>query len=741
MRIRSQLLLLVMSILLPAMLAAGLAVGYVYKEGQDSQHRGLTEAARAFAFNAETELKTKIAILRTLSNSPALLSGDLKVFYPYARRMAPTPETTIILVEESGRQLINTRRPLGAELPISRASNINALMQKYGADRALVSDVFMAPVGGRHDFTVQVPVQNQQGERQYLLMGINASLMQSIISHQNFPSSWITTIVDRQGVVVARSHEPEQYVGTQIRERSRRLLAASHDGAYESVSLDGIPVKAYFHRVPNSDWTALISIPQAELAQLPNRTAAFLGGMILILLGAAAFAAHWMAQRAYRPVEQLGKAAEQLRLGQAVVYVPQGLHEVDSVGQQLVEASSQIKHATQELEKRVAEAIAKTEQAQQAMQRNQKLEALGRLTGGIAHEFNNLLQTLMTALQVAKLTSTQERVQALLDTCKKAVNRATALTSQLSAFGRIQESRLTTIDLNEQIRGFQKLIEGILPSNIKLDLRLEHSVWSVKVDTVQLELALLNIAINARDAMPSGGSVILETENKILDQAIDNLQPGDYVRICVTDTGAGMAPEVLAKALDPFFTTKTMDKGTGLGLPQAYGFARQSEGTLVIHSSVGEGTAVEIFLPRSHGPVAVPAALPNEAAPSTATGGTVLFVEDDPLVREAVIPALGQAGFTVRVATNAEDALTLLESENQIDVIFSDIMMPGRINGIDLAQTVQGRYPGIKVILATGYTDQHVKQEGVTLIGKPYEITEVVCLLQEAIDSGSNNTP
>lgn len=258
---------------------------------------------------------------------------------------------------------------------------------------------------------------------------------------------------------------------------------------------------------------------------------------------------------------------------------------------------------------------------------------------------------------------------------------------------------------------------------------------------MQLELALLNIAINARDAMPDGGLLILETQNKTLDHAIDNLQPGDYVSICVTDTGAGMAPEVLAKALDPFFTTKAVGKGTGLGLPQAYGFARQAEGTLVINSSVGKGTAVEIFLPRSRESITVPDALPKESAHSTTAVGTVLFVEDDPLVREAVVPALGQAGFVVQVAANAEEALAALEAENEVDAIFSDIVMPGRINGIDLAQMVRDRYPDIRVLLATGYTDRHVKQDGVTLIGKPYETTEVVRLLQEAIDSVSNKTP
>ncbi len=735
MRIRSQLLLLVLSILIPALIATGLAVGYVYDEGRKTEERNLQEAVRAFAFLVQSELRIKENILRTLSKSPSLLRGDLKIFYGYASNTAPSQDTNIILVEEDGRQLMNTRRALGAPLPMQRASNLDELMERHGSDQTLVSDLYFAPVGEQYDFSIQIPVQKKDGKRWYLMMGINARMMQPLVNNLNFPETWLTTIVDREGTVIARSHEPNQNIGRQITERSRDLLATNTSGVYDSISLDGVPVKAYYHRVQNSDWTALISIPKSELNQLPTRTASFLGGIILLLLGLAIFAAHWFARRAYRPVEQLGKIAEQLHRGEEVSYQTQGLQEVDAVGAQLVEASSQIRQATQELERRVAEAIAQTEQAQQALQRGQKLEALGRLTGGIAHEFNNLLQTLTTALQVAKMTAKQERVQALLDTCKKAVDRATTLTSQLSAFGRIQESRLTTLDLNEQIRNFQKLIEGILPSNIALKLELAPSLCPVTIDAVQMELALLNIAINARDAMPDGGTLLLETRNHILDAPLDNLPAGEYVRICLTDTGAGMAPEVLTKALDPFFTTKSIGKGTGLGLAQAYGFARQSNGTLVINSHPGQGTSVEIFLPCAREAVSSPAAHPEENKPLQTTGGSVLFVEDDPLVRETVAPALGRAGFTVKVATNADEALALLESGHGFDMVFSDIMMPGRLNGIDLAQTVQERHPDLKIILATGYTERHVEQAGVRLIAKPYEINEVIRLLHDTLHS------
>lgn len=734
MRIRNQLLLLVLSILLPAMLASALAVAYVYREGQEFEESSMSESARALALLIQDQLQTKEAILRTLSNSPSLQKGDLATFYEYAKSVSPSPENTIVLTDESGRQWLNTRRPFGAELPTSRHPDIQALMQQHGADNTLVSDLFVGQVAKQQDFVVQVPVTIKNGRRYFLSMASHASRLQDAISKQNFSSSWIVTVVDRKGIVLARSRDPQSHIGRSVRERTRQALASAYQGIYDSATFDDIPVKVFFHRVADSDWSVLISVPQKELRDVPLRAAAFLGGILLLLLGGAVVAAQWFTARAYRPVEHLGRAAEQLGQGREVTYTPQGVHEIDAVGRQLAESSAQIRLSTQLLEQRVAEAVAQTEQAQQALQRSQKLEALGRLTGGIAHEFNNLLQTLVTALQVAKLTSNQERVQSLLDTCRKAVDRATALTGKLSAFGRLQESRQTTIDLNEQIRVFENLIKSVLPSNIELNLQLEDNLWPVTLDTVQLELALLNIAINARDAMPSGGVFTVKTSQRYMANLPDSLPAGEYVRICLDDTGQGMSSEVLAKALDPFFTTKEVGKGSGLGLPQAYGFARQSQGTLILTSREGKGTTVEIILPRASGPVTEAAVSTETALPHVIHNGSVLFVEDDPLVREAVAPALGNAGFVVRVAASADEALVMLEADNKVDILFSDIMMPGQLNGIGLARTVQERYPKIKVFLATGYTDQHVQHEGVTLISKPYETSEVVRMLQESID-------
>src|SRR5690606_18456482 len=232
---------------------------------------------------------------------------------------------------------------------------------------------------------------------------------------------------------------------------------------------------------------------------------------------------------------------------------------------------------------------------------------------------------------------------------------------------------------------FRKLIEGILPSNIEFRMELNDPLWPVTIDAVQMELALLNIAINARDAMPDGGAFTVRTSQRHMHDLPDGLPAGEYVSICLEDTGQGMPPDVLTKALDPFFTTKEIGKGSGLGLPQAYGFARQSQGTVVLSSQQGKGTSVQIILPRASEALTESPSPADPSLPPASHSGSVLFVEDDPLVREAVAPALGNAGFVVRVAASADEALTMLDSDDKVDILFSDIMMPGSLNGIGLA--------------------------------------------------------
>jgi len=290
---------------------------------------------------------------------------------------------------------------------------------------------------------------------------------------------------------------------------------------------------------------------------------------------------------------------------------------------------------------------------------------------------------------------------------------------------------METVCLDEKIETVLPLLKNALPSNIAFDIEVDQALWPVKVDPLQLELALLNLVINARDAMPHGGKISLRAKNDVLTKSLNSLLPGEYVRITIADDGTGMSAEVMSKALDPFFTTKSVNKGTGLGLPQAYGFATQAEGTLVLHSIEGKGTFVTIYIPRAL--TEVQRSEDEERRVGTASAsGALLFVEDDPLVREAVAPALDQAGFNVIVAKNGEEALSILESGRAINLVFSDIVMPGNLSGIDLARIIEERFPSIRVVLATGYTEVRAAIPGVRLLAKPYNVNEAVKVLSQA---------
>jgi signal transduction histidine kinase/CheY-like chemotaxis protein len=735
MRIRTRLLLLILAILVPTFSAATLAVGYVYLEERHAQENSVKEAVRAFALLVDNELEIREGVLHALAASPSLARGDLPEFYRHAKLLAPTPETTIILHDLDGSQLLNTRVALASALPTRRVSNIGELMDQYGADRTLVSDMFKAPLGGRHDFVVQVPVRIEGRIRYYLSMGVNASSLQEMLAQQRFPAEWVTAIVDRTGRIVARSRDPEQSRGRTVSALALRNFAAASEGVFASRNLSGTDVQAFYSTVPESQWRVLVSIPKSELQRVPLHAAAFLAGLMAALLVLAVLLARRFGKRAIGPIEYLGRSAEDLGQGRIVTYAPQQIVEIDAVAHRMAEASRQIRRSQAELEQRVKEAVDATERAQAALMRGQKLEALGRLTGGIAHEFNNLLQTLATALQLAALTSTQPKVQSLIDTCKRTIGRATALTGQLGSFGRIQDAKLLTVTPCEQLHNAVQLIRNVLRQGIELELECAEDAWPVTIDPLQFDLALLNLAINARDAMPGGGRLVLSARNCVLEPTIERsggahagAHGGDHVLVTVTDTGTGMTPEVLARALDPFFTTKEPGKGTGLGLAQAYAFATQSQGSLALSSAPGQGTRVELYLPRSMLPLS-PQPGRNPQTETMQASGRILFVEDDELVREAVVRGLEEAGFEVLVAANGERALAMIEAGLEVDAAFSDIVMPGKISGIDLAGILRERRPGLPVVLATGYTDQRATVPGVQVLAKPYEIGQLVELL------------
>jgi PAS domain S-box-containing protein len=367
------------------------------------------------------------------------------------------------------------------------------------------------------------------------------------------------------------------------------------------------------------------------------------------------------------------------------------------------------------------EAQQKLEEAREQLFQAQKMEAIGQLTGGVAHDFNNLLTIILGSADLAdRLVGDDVKLKRLIGNMRHAAQRGESLTKQLLAFSRRQPLRPERVDLQQQVRVLSDLLSRSLRGDIAIVTEIAPDIWPVFVDTAQLELALLNVGLNARDAMSAGGTLRVAARNVSLRGAVGGLQ-GDYVAIAISDTGEGMTEEVKARALEPFFTTKDVGQGSGLGLSQAYGFARQSGGTLTIDSAPGEGTKVTFYLPAGQSVSVRAPAQEVRARVRPLAGVAVLLVEDDPAVAELALGLFEEAGYTVTTATNAEEALALLRNGAKVDLVFSDIMMPGGMSGADLARVVRREFPGIFVLLATGYADaaSAVVQE-FPLISKPY---------------------
>ena len=398
----------------------------------------------------------------------------------------------------------------------------------------------------------------------------------------------------------------------------------------------------------------------------------------------------------------------------------------------------------------VRERQAELEQAQEQLRQAQKMEAVGQLTGGIAHDFNNMLAVVIGSLDLLsrRIDAEDARSRRYVDNAMEGGRRAAALTQRLLAFSRQQPLSPEAIDTNRLVSGMSDLLRHTLSGAIHLEAVLGGGLWRCHVDPNQLENAILNLAVNARDAMPDGGRLTIETQNAHLDDryaaAHLGLAPGQYVLVAVSDTGSGMPAEVIEKAFDPFFTTKEIGKGTGLGLSQVYGFVKQSGGHVKIYSEPGEGTVVKLYLPRHHADAAFDApAAAVKASKHAAAGGEerelVLVVEDDAGVRQVTLDALHELGYRSLEADGAGEALRLLELNPDIVLLFTDIVMPD-VNGRKLADEAQRRKPGLKVLFTTGYTrnaivHNGVLDPGVQLIGKPYTLDDLALKLRSVIDA------
>lgn len=415
-------------------------------------------------------------------------------------------------------------------------------------------------------------------------------------------------------------------------------------------------------------------------------------------------------------------------------------HELEE--RRRAEAALQALNAT--LEERVVEEVSQRAVAEEQLRHAQKMEAIGKLTGGIAHDFNNMMAVVIGGLNLLqrRIARGETDVGRYVEAAMDGATRASALTQRLLAFSRQQPLAPEQIDANRLVGAMTEMLTRTLGEQIRVETVLLAGLWRTFADPLQLESAILNLSVNARDAMPEGGKLTIETANAYVDERYARefeIPEGQYVMICVTDTGTGMTPEVQAQAFDPFFTTKGVGQGTGLGLSQVFGFVRQSGGHVKIYSEPGHGTTLKIYLPRYYGAEAT-ATAKREAAglPQGSADEIVLVVEDEERVRNYSIEALREFGYTVVAASNGAEALRLIEEGQAVTLLFTDIVMPG-MTGAQLAVAARKKIPGLKVLFTTGYTRNAIVHNGVLdpgtqLLAKPFGLEQLASKIRDVLD-------
>ena len=865
--VRAHFIALVVAILVPTLLLAGLFLWWDSERDREALERDLTVHARSLSLSVEREMRIAMAALEALRHSDVLAQGDMERFADVARRLhADHPHWLgVALIDRSGRQLFNLAAEPGRVLP--DAGHFDVVRQAL-AGRPAVSELLAGRIVAAPIVAIAVPVV-VGGEVKYALsMSMPVAAIQGILTAHPLPEGWITGIVDQKGIIVARSRDPARGVGTPA--APFWMQSGGIEGLVQGTGRLGVPILGAYARSELSGWRALVSVPLALLdAERNERLAAvaLVGGLLLLAGGEGAMA---LGRRVVQPIIQLArnaplylqgappqnaredarvKALEETReLARSLAdagrkqreieaaradteaqfrMLVQGvtdyaLNRLDAKGHvtswnpgaerikgyradeiigrhfslfytaedrakgvpelALREAATEGHYESQSWRVRKdgteffahtvidpifdeegeligfakitrditeqREAQARLDDAREQLFQAQKMEAVGHLTGGVAHDFNNLLTVVLGNLDIARRAVNQlsgemhERALRALDNAQQGGRRAATLVSQLLAFSRRQPLAPTVIDVNRFLRHLSEFLHAPLGETISLEVVGAGGAWAIEVDQNQLETALLNLAINARDAMPQGGKLTIEANNVFLDEEYsahhgEDVKPGQYVALSVTDTGSGMPREVIERAFEPFFTTKQAGQGTGLGLSQVYGFVKQSGGHIKIYSEAGQGTTVRLYLPRATGV----AADSRVEQPEGLRGGSerILLVEDDDDVRAFLTDSMRELGYDVLGAADAEEALRILQTPERIDLLLTDVVLPGQ-NGRQLAERAAELRPELKVMFMTGYSRNAIVHQGrldpgVNLIQKPVVQSELAARLRRVLES------
>ncbi len=745
MSIRARLILLILlATVLPAIL-----VGVRYVEDRtkeiDAAIDELSDAARGVATNLDEKIQGTAQLQFGLARAGELMVRDRVACSRFlSELLQKQPQYTGILTIDPDGSLYCDSLATGRTLDLRDRNYFQKALTTVGT-------VVLEPVFGRLTgipvLQIAFPARDSVGQLKFVLLA-SLNLQNFAETHAAaLPRDTELLFVDGKGTVMfwTPSARHEGAPGTSIADTELfRFAAENSSGTREIADAEGnirLWTLADTEVTRGSGLHLLVGRSMAELVAAPNRRLhedlAILSGMLLLL-----FVGVWLVGELgirYQ-IARIAQMAGRLSAGDLAARIepPHAKGELGSLMTVLNDTAASLEKQRFDID-----------ELNQKLRQSQKLEAVGQLTGGIAHDFNNLLTVIISSAELL-----DERWgrggpddRKFLRNILVAGQQGAELTKRLLAFARRQPLQPKVVNINEFVTNLKPLLARTIGEDVDIRINLGAGLWNAEADPSQVEAALLNLAINARDAMPEGGHLMIETANVEIDKGqaeeYGELQPGHYVSLSVTDDGCGMPPEVLARAIEPFFTTKDIGKGTGLGLSMVFGFAKQSGGHMTIYSEIGHGTTVRLYLPRVRATVTAVEAADFKASETGGSGELILVVEDDAAVREIALNMLRNLGYRVVDAANGKDAIAAFEKHRPIDLLFTDVIMPGGLSGPTLVRELRQRQPDLKVLYTSGYTENAIVHqgkldEGVLLLNKPYRRNELVEKIRAALKGETN---
>lgn len=759
MSVRRHLILLAAMCMLPAIVLLASSQLELRRAQEAEVRREVFGLAQSEAGEVKAVVSGARQFLTALAQAPAVrehndlycsaILANLKNEYPsYATIVADDSSGRSFCSSAPGRVVYDNRNP--------------AFLAALKSRRFAVGQYTVSPLTGSPVLPVAEPVITADDQLLgVLVLSIDLRWLAQDLQTRLPPTTGLT-VADRNGVALVRVPPDQITHGVQLPAgyldgaRSHATTAADIVGPNGTMEVTAYAVAGK----PEYGLAAIVSRNKQTAFTALNRTTR--DGIVVIVVGLVLglVMAVGMARRFIQvPIKALLDTAERMRkgdytrrttlvgeqselgrLGSALnalaVALQEREHDRDSAEQRLLQLAATLERRVEERTRELATTNATLVQAQ-------KLDAIGQLTGGVAHDFNNLLAAILGSLELALKHTDDPKQKRLLTVAQQAAERGAKLTAHMLAFSRKQDLVLQPVATNDVIGGMTELLSRAIGPMVRVEHDLDVALWPAVADPVQLEVALLNLAVNARDAMPDGGTLTFRTRNVTTTEQTEQrsaLPPGEYAMITVSDTGAGMPDDVQSKAFEPFFTTKGPGKGTGLGLSMVYGFARQAGGTVTIDSRPGTGTAISLYLPRA-------TAIQDNARAAAALGGRlkrlrVLVVDDDPHVRASTADMLRELGHEVHEAANGQDALNLLRDAPDCDLMLADYVMP-QMTGLQLADKVRDQFPGMPVLLMTGYAESAVRhawaERGYHSLQKPFHSEELAIALQNLmsfVDTG-----